>query len=70
MAGVLFFVSTLGSALGTLGTSFYFVLWWEVNEILWGAVVALLLAACIILAVNSLASARTAKQATGYEKNA
>ena len=27
MAGLLFFVSTIGSALGTLGTSFYFVLW-------------------------------------------
>ncbi|WP_197911910.1 fused MFS/spermidine synthase [Kineobactrum salinum] len=34
VAGLLYFVSTLGSALGTLGTSFYFVLWFEVNQIL------------------------------------
>ncbi len=33
-AGVLYFVSTLGSALGTLMTSFYFVLWFEINQIL------------------------------------
>jgi hypothetical protein len=34
VAGMLYFISTLGSALGTLGTSFYFVLWFEVNQIL------------------------------------
>lgn len=34
VAGGLYFVSTLGSALGTLATSFYLVLWFEVNEIL------------------------------------
>lgn len=33
VAGTLYFVSTLGSALGTLMTSFYFVLWLEVNTI-------------------------------------
>ena len=33
-AGVLYFVSTLGSALGTIMTSFYFVLWFEVNDII------------------------------------
>jgi hypothetical protein len=33
VAGVLYFVSTLGSALGTLITSFYLVLWFEVNSI-------------------------------------
>lgn len=54
VAGLLFFVSTVGSAVGTLGTSFYFVLWFEVNQILWGAVAALIAAGCIILAVNSL----------------
>lgn len=35
-AGTLYFSSTLGSALGTLMTSFYFVLWFEVNQILLG----------------------------------
>ena len=34
VAGRLYFVSTLGSALGTLMTSFYFVLWFEINTIL------------------------------------
>lgn len=34
VAGRLYFVSTLGSALGTLATSFYFVLWFEINTII------------------------------------
>jgi hypothetical protein len=34
IAGRLYFFSTLGSALGTLATSFYFVLWFEINTIL------------------------------------
>lgn len=34
VAGVLYFVSTLGSALGTIITSFYFVLFFEVNDII------------------------------------
>ncbi|HET6724551.1 MAG TPA: fused MFS/spermidine synthase [Gammaproteobacteria bacterium] len=43
MAGKLYFVSTLGSALGTLATSFYLVLYFEVNHILL-ALAAILLA--------------------------
>lgn len=35
VAGVLYFVSTLGSALGTILTSFYFVLWFEVNTLIY-----------------------------------
>ena len=34
-AGFLYFVSTLGSAIGTIITSFYFVLWMEIDQILW-----------------------------------
>ena len=34
-AGFLYSVSTLGSAIGTIMTAFYFVLWMEVNQILW-----------------------------------
>lgn len=34
VAGVLYFVSTLGSALGTLATSFYLVLWFAIDTIL------------------------------------
>lgn len=44
VAGVLYFVSTLGSALGTLLTSFYFVLWFEMQTILFamGSVLVLM----------------------------
>ena len=34
-AGFLYFVSTVGSALGTIITSFYLVLWFEINTIIW-----------------------------------
>lgn len=43
VAGTLYFVSTLGSALGTLATSFYLVLWFEVNTILFVLVATMLL---------------------------
>lgn len=42
VAGTLYFVSTLGSALGTLMTSFYFILWFEVNTVLTLLTLALL----------------------------
>tara|TARA_R100000988_G_scaffold94552_1_gene59351 strand:- start:5170 stop:5820 length:651 start_codon:yes stop_codon:yes gene_type:complete len=48
VAGMLYFVSTLGSALGTLATSFYFVMWFEINQVMWGCIVALLLCAALI----------------------
>jgi len=35
VAGKLYFVSTLGSALGTIITSFYLVLWFEINQIIY-----------------------------------
>lgn len=44
VAGSLYFVSTLGSALGTLLTSFYLVLWFEMNQIMATMFVVLLLA--------------------------
>jgi hypothetical protein len=50
-AGRLYFISTFGSAAGTLLTSFYFVLWFELNQILWGMLgVSLLIAvaACLV----------------------
>src|SRR5258708_18966334 len=37
-AGLLYFVSTFGSAAGTIFTSFYLVLWFDVNQILYGLV--------------------------------
>ena len=54
MAGLLYFVSTLGSALGTLMTSFYFVLWFEIDTIMWGAIAMLLLSAAAILIIHRL----------------
>lgn len=51
IAGTLYFVSTLGSALGTLVTSFYLVLWFEVNQILIS--MALILFAAGFLAIFS-----------------
>ncbi len=69
MAGLLFFVSTLGSAAGTLGTTFYFVLWMEVNQILWGSISALILAGCIILLSHYLSVGGKAKnRVPQYEK--
>ncbi|GAA4356797.1 hypothetical protein GCM10023151_05090 [Kangiella marina] len=40
-AGFLYFVSTLGSALGTIMTSFYLVLWFEIDSILYGVTIVL-----------------------------
>lgn len=48
-AGFLYFVSTFGSAVGTIMTSFYFVLWMEINQILWLTFFILFLAGCIAL---------------------
>ena len=53
-AGFLYFVSTLGSAIGTILTSFYFVLWMEVNQILWLTFSILFIAGCIALLVAYL----------------
>lgn len=49
IAGGLYFVSTLGSALGTLATSFYLVLWFEVNQILYTMVGILLFAGLVAI---------------------
>lgn len=54
IAGFLYFVSTLGSALGTLGTSFYFVLWFEVNTLLLLMMGILLLAGVLAIAAHYL----------------
>ena len=54
VAGRLYFVSTMGSALGTLATSFYFVLWFEINTILTLLTAALLLMAIVATAARKL----------------
>ena len=68
MAGLLYFISTLGSALGTLGTSFYFVLWYEVNQILWGAVISLVLAGVAVLFFENTIKADVTVGSSGYAK--
>lgn len=54
VAGRLYFVSTMGSALGTLMTSFYFVLWFEINTIL-----TLLSLSLLAMSVVALVSGRS-----------
>jgi len=68
VAGQLYFVSTLGSALGTLATSFYFVLWFEVNQILWGTVVILLLVGISVLATFYLLNKAANSQQEGLQE--
>ena len=54
VAGTLYFVSTLGSALGTLATSFYFVLWFEIDTIITLLSVSLVVMFVIALATDRL----------------
>ena len=62
VAGALYFVSTLGSALGTLMTSFYFVLWFEVNSIILLLISSLaLLAALAFTADKALSKTSSAR---------
>ena len=68
MAGLLYFISTLGSAAGTLGTSFYFVLWLEVNQILWGAIAALVLAGGVILLTDHVQKLKSTNKSADYAK--
>ena len=57
IAGTLYFISTLGSALGTLATSFYLVLWFEVNQILLTMSVVLALSGILAFIIGSRAPA-------------
>jgi len=52
VAGGLYFVSTLGSALGTLLTSFYLVLWFDMNTILIAMVAVLFSAGLLAIFLN------------------
>jgi len=53
-AGFLYFVSTFGSAAGTILTSFYLVLWFEINQIFMG-----LVSVSIVLGVLALPWGKT-----------
>ena len=62
-AGFLYFVSTLGSAIGTIVTSFYFVLWFSINQILWLTFSIMFIAGLIALAVHFLDSSEQVDEA-------
>lgn len=54
LAGLLYFFSTFGSAVGTILTSFYLVLYFEINQILTGLVgISLLLGSLALFFGNS-----------------
>ena len=55
-AGVLYFVSTFGSAAGTIVTSFYLVLWFEVNQIFVGMIALSLLLGAAALPFSDAAA--------------
>ena len=57
-AGVLFFVSTFGSAAGTIVTSFYMVLWFEVNQIFIGMIAVSALVGLLGLGFRNAAALR------------
>ena len=59
VAGNLYFVSTLGSAIGTLMTSFYLVLWFEVSTIVMAVTAALFAAGALAIAGDRVLGART-----------
>lgn len=56
VAGILFFVSTLGSALGTIITSFYLVMWFEVNDIITFFSAALAVLGVVAIALGQFSS--------------
>ena len=62
-AGTLYFISTIGSSAGTLLTSFYFVLWFEVNQILIGAVLVSLAVAIAGVLVDVAGRRRSSEAA-------
>ena len=59
VAGILYFVSTLGSALGTIITSFYMVLAFEVNDIIIGFSLILGTLGLIAIIVNKKLTSTT-----------
>jgi hypothetical protein len=59
IAGLLYFISTLGSALGTLATSFYLVLWFEVDHILLTMSATLAVAGAVAITAGRAARARS-----------
>lgn len=61
VAGKLYFVSTLGSAIGTIVTSFYLVMWFDVNTIIICFSVLLALFGMLAIAFNKYQQVTTNK---------
>lgn len=59
-AGVLYFVSTLGSAAGTILTSFYFVLYFDINTIIISLIAISLTVGLSLMAFDRATSGRVA----------
>ena len=62
IAGKLYFISTLGSAIGTIITSFYLVLFFEVNQIIISFSLVLVLLGVVAIVADKL----SATQAVSY----
>jgi MFS family permease len=57
VAGKLYFVSTLGSALGTIFTSFYLILWFDINTIIIAYITVLACFGLLSIAIDKFKSA-------------
>jgi hypothetical protein len=66
IAGQLYFISTLGSAIGTLATSFYLVLWFEVNQILLTMALVMFMAGTLAVLAGRAANSHTGNSSTPH----
>jgi hypothetical protein len=57
-AGKLYFVSTLGSAVGTLCTSFYLVLYFEINQIFVGLILVSAILSVLAVVTSDISDAK------------
>lgn len=67
VAGTLYFVSTLGSALGTIITSFYLVLYFNVNKIILTFSLTLMLLGLIAIGVYFFSKAQSTQTSEAIE---
>ncbi|MBL4822734.1 MAG: fused MFS/spermidine synthase [Colwellia sp.] len=65
IAGKLYFISTLGSALGTITTSFYLVLWFDINIIIFGFAATLASLGLLAILINKTSRAHKVEKTHG-----
>lgn len=65
IAGRLYFISTLGSALGTITTSFYLVLWFDINIIIYGFITILASLGVLAILVSRVKDLQSMEQVHG-----